>query len=508
MTAYCFCGPTITSEQVAAIAPGFSCLPPVAHGDLLRLPLQDGDVVLIIDGFYFQAYPVRHKEILDAMARGATVIGASSMGALRAAELGPYGMIGSGLIYQMYVSGTLTADDEVAVVHGESGAGYPALTEALVNIRATLRRARRKGVLDARSEAIILEAASKLAFHERNYPHILAIAEKHGLDQKTRALFEERLGSLRVDLKRRDAVAAVRNLSELAATESNGRVTVPQTAFLVEWRQRFTPHPGPADARILNFIRVFASDFPDLYYEVFARWCLANSPERRAMPVESPALLREAFAGARETGDLAAWCAARGLDLASLDEYLEMEERARYSSAETASAIGHAYDEAIVDYGIRTGLIDDPSVIPAHFIHWLTEADRHVTDSTYKWARILARSVRLDRARAVHRYLMSAIRVSEAFPAWSRQLDDVTELNRALAQRRSEHRPQHVGKETVLNWLRQLWSAELPFETALAIRGFSSEQAAVRAAREFLFYAKTQNKGLSPLATLEASRAV
>lgn len=57
---------------------------------------------------------VRHKEIPHLLANGVTVIGCSSMGALRAAELHPQDLTGSGQVFAMY------GDDEVAVPHDEA----------------------------------------------------------------------------------------------------------------------------------------------------------------------------------------------------------------------------------------------------------------------------------------------------------------------------------------------------------------------------------------------------
>ncbi len=85
-----FTGPTLNEEQVREIAPHVEVHPPVAAGDLLRLSLEPGDLVAIIDGYYFQAASVRHKEILDLLARGVHVWGAASMGALRGARTCPF----------------------------------------------------------------------------------------------------------------------------------------------------------------------------------------------------------------------------------------------------------------------------------------------------------------------------------------------------------------------------------------------------------------------------------
>lgn len=154
-----YCGPTITAGQVSRILPGAVIHPPVRHGDLLAESLAPGDTVIIIDGVFFQAPPVRHKEILHLLAGGVRVAGAASMGALRAAELHQYGMIGIGKIFAAYRDGVITADDEVAVAHTPDG--YAPLSEAMADIRFNLERATAAGVIsdrEARHLAVQLKA--------------------------------------------------------------------------------------------------------------------------------------------------------------------------------------------------------------------------------------------------------------------------------------------------------------------------------------------------------------
>ena len=69
------------------------------------------------------------------------------MGALRAAELSRHGMIGHGKIYQQSQEGTLTDDDEVAVAHFDHTLNYAANSQALINIRYTLQRAKEADIL-------------------------------------------------------------------------------------------------------------------------------------------------------------------------------------------------------------------------------------------------------------------------------------------------------------------------------------------------------------------------
>ena len=65
-------------------------------------------------GLFMLKAPVRHLEILALLADGVTVAGSSSMGALRAAELWRYGRRGVGEIFELFRSGVVVGDDEVA----------------------------------------------------------------------------------------------------------------------------------------------------------------------------------------------------------------------------------------------------------------------------------------------------------------------------------------------------------------------------------------------------------
>ena len=97
--------------------------PPVQAGDMFGLCDAHPRAVLILDGFFDERPAVRHKEILSLISEGVPVLGASSMGALRAAELHEFGMIGVGHIFNAYATGRIEGDDDVALVHGF---GFPA----------------------------------------------------------------------------------------------------------------------------------------------------------------------------------------------------------------------------------------------------------------------------------------------------------------------------------------------------------------------------------------------
>jgi hypothetical protein len=185
--------------------------PPVRQGELYRAALGRPAVIGVIDG-YFEATPtVWHKEILWAMAQGIHVYGAASIGALRAAELDAFGMKGIGRIYQDFRDGVLEDDDEVAVLHGPAELGYPALTEAMVNIRATLAAAARACVITVALAEALTGTAKAMFYKDRTYDAVLESAAS--LPDRSLGDFVDWLAAGRVDQKRLDAsalLAAVR----------------------------------------------------------------------------------------------------------------------------------------------------------------------------------------------------------------------------------------------------------------------------------------------------------
>jgi hypothetical protein len=210
MTICVFAGPSL--DRADSAVPGLTYLPPAAEGDVYRAARQGPRAIALIDG-YFEAQPaVWHKEILWAMSRGIHVFGAASMGALRASELWTFGMVGAGVIYRAYRRGVLIDDAEVAVLHGPEELGYPSVTEALVNVRANLSRARAAGILPMAMHRLVLRSAQSIYYKDRTWERILASAVESGMTSSDAARFREWLKASGFDLKRRDAAALIRML--------------------------------------------------------------------------------------------------------------------------------------------------------------------------------------------------------------------------------------------------------------------------------------------------------
>ncbi len=211
MSVYVFLGPSLSLDDARHIVDA-RFLPPVAVGDVRALVDERPHAIAIIDGLFRAIPSVWHKEILYALSRGVPVFGASSMGALRAAELHAYGMIGIGRVFEMYRDGVLEDDDEVAVVHGPASMGHRPVSEAMVNLRDGLERAARAGAIrDEVCHALV--AASKARFFvERTWTHVDDDARTLATGPEREAL-RNFVATEKPNLKRDDAIACLQRLA-------------------------------------------------------------------------------------------------------------------------------------------------------------------------------------------------------------------------------------------------------------------------------------------------------
>jgi hypothetical protein len=203
MRAVIFAGPSLP-PAFRPEDPRIEWRPPVKQGEVYEAALGQPAIIGIIDGYFEVTPTVWHKEILWAMAQGIHVYGSASIGALRAAELHSFGMVGIGRIFEAYRDGILTDDDEVAVLHGPEELGYPALTEAMVNIRATLDKAVAAGILDLPFASRLTDIAKALFYKERSWDAVLQLAAD-ALPARPIADLARWLRREHVDHKRTDA---------------------------------------------------------------------------------------------------------------------------------------------------------------------------------------------------------------------------------------------------------------------------------------------------------------
>jgi hypothetical protein len=136
------------------------------------------------------------------------------MGALRAAELRPFGMRGAGTIARWYREGLLD-DAEVALLHAGPEHGWRPFTVPLVNVRHAAAVAARRGLLSAREARALVAAAAGVFYQDRTWAAVLTALGRRW-SAATRARWQAFAARGLPDLKAEDARATIRMAARLA----------------------------------------------------------------------------------------------------------------------------------------------------------------------------------------------------------------------------------------------------------------------------------------------------
>lgn len=451
-------GPTIGVDDIRAVVPNAEVVPPISFGDALRYGLEPGDTLLIVDGLFFQHPPVRHKELLTLMDAGVRVVGSSSMGALRAAELHPFGMEGYGWVFDSYRNGYLEADDEVGMVHGEPEDGYPVFVDALVNIRQTLDRAVGTGLLSAQLAAEIVEAARRMPFTERSWERLLA-----ALDVPERRCLATQLQKVRVDVKHADALLALHNITD-GHRGAPTRPGPPPTIWSQRWQQRWAP-PVPVtistdsgtdttvevrDTDILSLLSICATDrwayLPALEQVAAWHWSLTHSGHSSDVRHDASRAIAQVAADTRQ----------RALE-----------------------TVAH-------HHAVAVGLADESGFPEAVRSQWLTAEENEILcdDPIAVSARLITRTLFVTRALPAIEHFLDLLRADERLPGWRIATAHALARRDELARRKPHlnlHRP---DPKQLKNLFASRWRTEVD-RIELARRALMSEEAFYTAATLF-----------------------
>lgn len=206
MSILVYLGPSL-DRDIAAQKLSAQYAPPIKRGDLDNVESHI-EKIAIVDGEFGQSLSVTPKEILKAMCNGVEVWGASSMGALRAAELYPYGMKGYGWVFDAYRNGSIDADDEVALTFDPFSGR--ACTVPLVNVRYWLDDAVSAGLIESRVQRSLLRACRRIFFADRTTVSLYK-------------LLEEELGGMLFDTLLRHSGGQI---SDVKRTDAEGLLSV------------------------------------------------------------------------------------------------------------------------------------------------------------------------------------------------------------------------------------------------------------------------------------------
>jgi ribosomal protein S12 methylthiotransferase accessory factor len=209
-----FVGPGLLDKDLDEIDTGaIDIHPPIRRGDFIAAMEAGYQIIGIVDGEFYHQLAVSPKEILIGLRDGRQVVGGSSMGALRAAEMDVYGMQGVGEIYAWYRRGVVTRDDDVALLFASEDAGsYRAVTVPMVNVLWAVRELKRLDIMDANARRRLTSAARRLHWTGRNWGSICATAGLNDHDRETVKSWSRDPDN---DLKRLDARQVIEHVTAL-----------------------------------------------------------------------------------------------------------------------------------------------------------------------------------------------------------------------------------------------------------------------------------------------------
>ena len=362
MTTVVFVGPTLASQRVLQELPDAEVFGPAARGDIYRATRRGATTIVLIDGYFDQELAVWHKEVLWALARRIRVYGGASMGALRAAELQHFGMIGVGRIFDWYMSGVIEADDEVAVAHESAERGYRVVSEAMVNLRATFLAAENAAVIRPDTTVRLIEVGRAIFYPFRSIREVRSRAARTGVDLAELDSLDRWLVSHPdnlVDQKRADALAVLERARLELATQEAGSADPPFTFEYTEvWHEltrqitaeeeqdpalvRPAPHlaadgdepPASTHAWTERVMALLETTEPrlagSLQQEAERRAALLALAARRPVEVDAAVVQATANEFREERGLLTReqtqlWLNERALDIAEFSEWMQEE---------------------------------------------------------------------------------------------------------------------------------------------------------------------------------------
>lgn len=218
-----FCGPSLSSkdkEKLRLEYPQISWRPPIKRGDIELALSENNTEILIIDGYFENKNPIWQREIYNALREDVIIYGSASMGALRAAELYEYGMIGIGRIYEMYRSSELDGDDEVALCHSTEpiNGEYIETTIPLINLRYALNNATESDEIRILKETV--QEMKMLPFENRSESLLQKLLEANGMSsQEAIKTINSIKGDGQYNLKKMDAMIAVKSAMQKKSRE-------------------------------------------------------------------------------------------------------------------------------------------------------------------------------------------------------------------------------------------------------------------------------------------------
>jgi hypothetical protein len=213
-----YSGLSVQAPMVHKYLPSAIFSRPIKRDDILK-DIQNGvQVIGIIDGEFLQNLSVSPTEIRDAMRCGLSVYGSSSMGAMRAAELSPFGMIGVGRIFEQIVSAPYFRDDKLGQIFYDD---IKMISTPFMDLQIGMEDLVKRRLIGAPIAMEILKIYQRLHFADRSFSALKAEIRKSIKNQNKLLQAVETMQKNNISQKKLDAICLLKKIrSDINKTSS------------------------------------------------------------------------------------------------------------------------------------------------------------------------------------------------------------------------------------------------------------------------------------------------
>lgn len=181
-----FCGVSVSADECRRVLPQCEVRGPIRRGDIHEAIEDAVNAVGIIDARFQRTRAVSPSEIMDGLRSGMRLYGSSSVGALRAAELDRFGMIGVGQVFDLVRRSPCFRDDLLAQAFADGSDGVEANgTVPYVDLHLNLLALSDTGSVTNDAAERLCELYAGLHFSERSPGSLeMLIEQQHDGDHE------------------------------------------------------------------------------------------------------------------------------------------------------------------------------------------------------------------------------------------------------------------------------------------------------------------------------------
>jgi hypothetical protein len=197
-----YAGSSLSKAEALKILPNADYAEPIKRGDIYEAVELGYNHILIVDGLYQDVLAVSPAELMDVLSFGVKLYGSTTMGAIRAAELEAYGMVGVGRIFNEVRNTLYFRDDFLGISQPFSCDSVQPLTYMDIWIGCKLLTEKKK--LTQKQMKFILKCYEGLSFSERN---LNALSEQL-ISKNNKSIVNTiaKIPTLMQDLKKQDSL--------------------------------------------------------------------------------------------------------------------------------------------------------------------------------------------------------------------------------------------------------------------------------------------------------------